>query len=893
MALRKTDISCRIRTLILSLILFTLTGISATSAHAEGKRAFKLLEKGDYDKLVELLDKSIAKDSINAGARYVYSLLYLTPKYRNYSIDTAYLFINKAIADYELHTVKVKENLAKLDIDEAALSRQKLAVEQHAFRRAKAQHTLSDYNYFLMTFSGAVQSDSAIAFRNEIAFNEAVETDTYEAFQKFIHTYPDALQIEAAKKKYEELLYLTMNDDRKLESFERFLRNNPNSPFRDDAERNILEISAADHDLDSYMTFVERFPTSKMRKRALDLLYHAYKSHSSAEGFSNKFNILQQEDSLMQMVEAETGHLMAIFEMERYGFSMLTGEKLIDFTYSEIKEDYYCGSIADDFLEVKQDGEQLIVSRKGGVIFRGAYNSVEDIGSGALKIGRDGYFGVIHKSGFQILDFKYSDVGLVANAFIKYQFNGKWGLKTFSNRDVLPAEYEDIFSEGRFVIVKDKGLFAIQNVENLARAANLIKPKLEFRYDDYELIYASQLLLYKDDMETVMDMNLKENLALGKQNFFEFYGGWLVRKDGKYRVYDQIFYPLSDLEFDYIDYNKSRAALKYKNKWGIYNADTDFPSTFRYDSVRFLSEQIGIIMSGDSTFAVFDNGNLIDISYSRETRLLRSTSAMDSEKSREAQYLLTKTAKGIFRVFNIYGVKILDERYNSVEAMGYEYLLVDKSGKKGLVHKSGKQALKVNYDAIGNYDNGYVSTLISGKFGIYNYDKNVLLSTKYQKALKPFGSLYFIGSKGSSFGLVNLENKDVTPYNFDQILDWNDSVALVKTSNEWKLYDIKNKKYVFEGISEYKVLRDDDEEKILLITKESSSGILSNKYGLVVGPTFNDIVNIGTKETPVYFCEKYIREAEFYVVIYYDAKGKILRKQIFTDPEEYEKIYCG
>lgn len=893
MALKKTDISCRILTIVLSLVLFAATGFSGTSAHAESKRAFKLLEKGDYDKLVELLDKSIIKDSVNAGAKYVYSLLYLTPKYRGYSIDTAYLFINKSIADYGLHTVKVKENLAKLDINEEALTRQKSAVEQHAFRRAKAQHTLSDYNYFLKTFAGAVQSDSAIAFRNEIAFNEAVEADTYEAFQKFIYTYPDAEQIGAAKEKYEELLYLTMNDDRKLESFERFLRNNPNSPFRADAERNILELSAADHDLDSYMTFIERFPNSKVRKRALDLLYHAYKAHSSAESFANKFNILQKEDSLMQIIQAETGHLMAIFEMEKYGFSRLTGEKLIDFTYSKIKEDYYCGSISDDFLEVELDGEQLIVSRIGGIIYRGTYNSVEDLGSGALKIGRDGYFGVIHKSGFQILDFNYTDAGVVANAFIKFQFNGKWGLKTFSNRDILPAEYEDIFSEGRFVIIKDKGLFAIQNVETLAKAANLIEPKLEFRYNDYELIYASQLLLFKDDMETVMDMSLKENLTLAKQNFYEFYGGWLVRKDGKYRVYDQIFYPLSDLEFDYIDYNKSRAALKYKNKWGIYNADSSFPSTFGYDSVRFLSEQIGIIMSRDTTLAIFDNGSVIDISYSKETRLLRPTSVDNGEKSREAQYLLTKTAKGIFRVFNIYGVKILDEKYNSVEALGYEYLLVDKSGKKGLIHKSGKQALKVSYDAIGNYDNGYVSTLISGKFGIYNFDKNVLLSTKYQKALKPFGSLYFIGSKGSSFGLVNLENKDVTPYNFDQILDWNDSVALVKTANEWKLYDIKNKKYVFEGISEYKVLRDDNEEKILLITKESSNGILSNKNGVVVGPTFNDIVNIGTKETPVYFCEKYIREAEFYVVIYYDAKGKILRKQIFTDPEEYEKIYCG
>ena len=220
-------------------------------------------------------------------------------------------------------------------------------------------------------------------------------------------------------------------------------------------------------------------------------------------------------------------------------------------------------------------------------------------------------------------------------------------------------------------------------------------------------------------------------------------------------------------------------------------------------------------------------------------------------------------------------------------------MLVDNARKKGLFHRSGKLALKVKYSAIGNYDNGYVSTLINGKFGIFNFDKNVFLSAKYQKALKPFGNYYFIGSKGASFGLVDLNNQDVTGYKFDEILDWNDSVALVKEIDEWKLYDIKNDVYLFEGISEYKVLRDDEEEKILLITKDSKSGILSNLYGEVVGATFNDIINIGTVENPVYFAEKYIIEAEFYVIIYYDAKGKILRKQIFTEEEEYQKIYCG
>ncbi len=872
----------------LVLLFFVL---APSSVQAESKKAFKLLEKGDYVKLEELLQKSLEKDSINAGAKYVYSLLFLTPKYPDYSIDTAYYFINKAIDNYARHDEKVIENLVKLGINDSSLSKQKRNVELQAFLRAKEKHSIDDYNFFLKKFAGSLQSEDAIAFRNEIAYNDALNQNTYEALQFFIINYSDAVQVEAAKTKYEKLLYIAKTKDKRLESYVRFLRNNANTPFRDDAEKNIFNISTADNDLDSYMTFIEQFPKSKMRRLAQNLMYHVYKEYSSAQGFTNKFNILEEQDSLLSIAQSEIGYLIPIFEMDKYGFSKLNGERLIDFTYTKIKEEYYCGRIQGDFLEVELEDEKMIVSRIGGEIFVGQYDSVEDLGCGALKIKKDGYFGVYHKSGFPLIDFNYEDVGLVANAFIKYKFNGKWGLKSFSNREILPAKFDDIFSEGRFVLVEKNGLYAVQNVENLSKAADLKTPGLDFIYDDYELIYASQLLLFKEDMETVMDLDLKEKIKLGRQSFYELYDGWMVKKKNKFKIYDQIFYPLSDLEFDKVDLNKTSAALKIGNKWGIYNFESKFPTDFTYDSVRFLSEQIGIILKGDTTFAIFEN-DILDISYSTETRLLRSSTLIDDDEGKYSQYLLTKTNKGIYKVFNIYGRKIIDGKYASIEALGKEYLLIEKSGKKGLFHRSGKLALKIKYNAIGNNDNDYVSTLINGKFGIYNYKKNVFLSAKYEKALKPFGSNYFIGIKGAALGLVNMQNEDVTGYRFDEILDWNDSVALVKEEDQWNLYDIKNDKYIYEGISEYTVLRDDEDEKILMVIKNSQSGILSNKSGVVVGASFNDIINIGTVENPVYFAEKYIIEADFYVIIYYNAKGKILRKQVFTDEKEYAKIYC-
>ena len=84
----------------------------------------------------------------------------------------------------------------------------------------------------------------------------------------------------------------------------------------------------------------------------------------------------------------------------------------------------------------------------------------------------------------------------------------------------------------------------------------------------------------------------------------------------------------------------------------------------------------------------------------------------------------------------------------------------------------------------------------------------------------------------------------------------------------------------------------EQDEMIMLFRKEEKFGVVSNTKGLIIEPTFNDILNIGSLEEPVYFTEKYIPEAEFYIVIYYNSRGEILRKQVFTD-EEYDKIYCN
>nr|MCU0358899.1 hypothetical protein [Cyclobacteriaceae bacterium] len=94
-----------------------------------------------------------------------------------------------------------------------------------------------------------------------------------------------------------------------------------------------------------------------------------------------------------------------------------------------------------------------------------------------------------------------------------------------------------------------------------------------------------------------------------------------------------------------------------------------------------------------------------------------------------------------------------------------------------------------------------------------------------------------------------------------------------------------------ESISDFNWLRNDAEEKIIVIHQDSNYGVISNRRGTVLPASYSDIINLGSAVRPLYFTEKHVEEASIYVVIYYDASGKLVRRQVFEN-DDYDRIYC-
>jgi hypothetical protein len=857
----------------------------------ENKKAIKLLSKGNFYKTEKVLHKKLKKDSLNPGAKYLFSLLYLSPNFDRYDIDSSYFYILEAIDDFPKVNEKTYKRLNKLNITMLAIEAQKAKIDSIAFDLADSIHTLTSFNTFLSKYPTAIQKEKAIKLRNDLAYAQAQSINTYESYKAFLDTYPDADQVRDAKEMFDILLFESHTKDKKLNSYVNFLRQYPNSPFREQAEKNIFEISTAKHDLNAYLNFLNYYPNGKYATRALSYLYHLYKTNYPASDFLKDFPNLHIPDSLKNIISLETHILIPVYENNLYGFINTDGITIIPPSLIKISSEYLCGNITSDFLIADENDTLHILSREGRVIAKGHFDEVRELGQGLLKIKQQDYFGVLHKEGFYVMPIQFEEIELLQNKFIKYKKNGLWGVRSLTGRPLLETQFENIEQEGKFIILTKEDKVAITNTDNLLTIADNTPVHLNFRYEDIDLIGRNHIIGIAEDKECLLTEDLKEIFPLEVQRIIELKNSWLIKKEKGIKLYDKEQVVDEGDVFDDALYNKTWLALKKGKKWTLMDQDGRLFPDFKYDSVQLFSDNTIILHQNGLTTAFLSNKNTLDLTDAGNFHLLKSYDLHSSNGRMYNEYLLAENKKGYKRIYTKSGKLILQGMYGQISAINESLLMVTQNNKKGLIDSTGQVILPIKYEGLGNYKDGFVSILHQGKFGIFSKEKKTKIEPEYEVNLYPYNRHLLIAVKNTKQGLISLENKVCIPFQYEEIKFWTDSIALVKDEKTWKLLDIYNKNIIYDQIDNFWVAHKSGANTTMIIQKNNEFGVINSIMGEIIPPTYNDLINLGNDENPVYFAEKKVAEAGFFVVVYLNKNGEIIRRQAFTD-EEYDNIYC-
>lgn len=874
--------------------VYLITGIAALLSFWNieiPKRAFRFYQRGDINKTVEALDRSISKDTLNPAAYHLYSLLYTDTAFYRYDVDTAYLYTNRAIAQMPLVTdAKDLSALNNLSVDSINLEKQKDKIDSLKFIDVKALHTIEGYNFFTQIHDDAIQIPEAIALRNHIGFEKSELTNTWQSYKAFMEEYPNAKDFDEAEKRYKRLIYEERTRDGKYESLTLFLEDFPNTPYRSKVEDGIFNYAIAVNTLSAFRDYLNTYPNEKHAKILSNRAYHIYKQKYPDSDFFEDFDFGFNTDSLKKAQALEDNLWLPKLENGKITFIDEQGDSQLETDFYSLNQNCLCSPESNDFVFGEKNGQQQVIGRNGQVIYEGIFDQAIEAGFGFIIIRNVEGDRLVHKSGDVIIDDPKEEIAVFDNRLIRTKSNGFYGLESIHGIPYLANEYIQIDTfKTQFWLEKEDG---IQLVKPEDIVSNLHKDSFSFnaQFDEIEELPNGRIWAVRNDQETILDQQFNTIIPFTNQEIFERPYGWRLESEkGITLIHDRYDEVLRDSIFDQVLESDRWLVLQKDSSWSLLDQVGDIAPKTEYDSLAFWGENMVMLFKGNSTWALFKTGKSLLMKKGWEPKLLIPQQYITSGEKADNDFFMLSNAKNQRKIYNDMGREILSSTYKSVTALSSNMLRLQKRNA-ALADSTGHYILNFIYDGIGSNNQGYVSILDKGKVGVINPAKGVKIPPTFEKLLEPYADTVLIASDKNYKGFVNTKGKELTAFEFDEVLYYNDTVALTRIEDEWLLYDISADETIYDGVLEYEQIHSDSQQT-LLVTKEKGKGVFDFFEGELIEPTYTDIKILGTPENPIYFAMKLVAEADIYIVIYFDKNGNKLFTQSFRE-DEYFRIAC-
>jgi hypothetical protein len=858
---------------IISFLLFLYGGVSfAQLGGAAEKSAMKLMERHRWQKVEAKLRKTLAKDTLNPSVRYLISVFYFDADNPGYNLDSAYHYAVGALNDYALTPARDRDKLRRINVDSLRLTALRASIDSTAFDEARKANTEAAYLKFLSEFPSAVQRDLAAQLRDEVAYQDAVRESTHQAFLSYLTRYPGSHRAAEARVHYDRLLYTAETKDQRLASFERFLKEHPETPYRKEIYRHIFEISTADGSVESFLAFITRYPVSDLVKKAGQMIFHILAEEEDPEWPGQFLN-----DSLRNLLMVNRNYLVPVMKNNLYGFIDQNGREVIPPAYKTIHPDYLCGHIDHEVLIL----DHKLFARNGSVIYNGPVTGLTDLGAGFLKVNTGKDIKVVHKGGFVFQD-SVEDCRVLSRSYIAVKKNDAWLLYTLTGRLLDETKWDDIAVVRDVIAFKRNKKLYIALKEQLARGADGIPLRLSEPFDEIKPWPQGLLWGKAGDFQGVLNQGLHSVIRFDKHRVTQTFFGALAQKPNGYTLYNWTGKKSST--FDRVNIFDPWVTVKKSRSWYLFDPVIMKNQTKAYDTIRAE----GPFLVGQVTDTVY-----VHFAHSHVAAFFRPQKVSFIPGMDSTSFLLVEESPKGKSVFDRRGQKLFSFSFDAIEYAGQGIFAVTRREKKGLINMRGETLLPPEYDAIGSVNEQVVSLLKNKKFGAFHISHKKLIKPQYDRNILPYTANLISTFKNGFYGFLGWDNKPASHFDFDEIRYWDDSTALVRKGTFWNFYEIYAQKNTESNLRNIIMVRDAQDEKIAIIQKENNYGVVSNRRNVIIPVTFSDIVNLGSAERPLYFTEKHIREASLFVVIYYDEAGNMLRKEIYDEAADYDKIYCS
>lgn len=854
---------------IISLLLSINTSLVAQLNPV--RTATNRLEDGKWESSHRLLQKVLRKDSTDVEGNFVTARWFLAQLNPEFQLDSADRYARNAAAFYYLLESRDRERLQKIPIDSLVLQSLREEIDSLAFKHAKLINTEESYNRFINSFPEALQHDMAIELRDEVSFLEALKINTYSSFDDYLKRYPASHRAKETKERYERLLFDEKTKDKKLTSYKLFLKSYPSSPYSTKAEHEIFELTTANGEPENFFQYLREYPKGHYSKLARDLVYHLYKETDE------KIPSIIETDSLRDVIKVSSKFWIPFYKNELYGFMDQDGKETLAPVFEEIEEEYKCGPVKDDILIFKSG----VFSRTGKKLAEPG-TEITSIGWGFLIAETKTCSWLMHKSGTVLISACYDDFEIVGNNFIAALKNKQWKLFTLTGRLLNIDGLTEVKEIEGVIVLTRFGKKILTTAQQLSGFANGLELNDELVFDDVQAISKGLLVVRNGSLEGIINNQLKFAVPLDRHTLTKTSFGLIEKQSTGTKVHG-LAAELENETWHRVNYHRDWMVLTREGRLQLFNISAKKMVLMKADTIWF-DRSLAFVQTNQSTKVYLTATRFIDLQPDSKIRFIN---ARDS-----VQFFFTenKSKRAVFSIAS--GDQLFNTEYELIETIGTDYFIVSKKNKRGVLSRNGKEIVPVEMDAIIQNQSGQLSLLKDKKFGLFDLASRKLIKPVYERNVTMLNANHLIVYKDGFFGLIGWDSKPITDFEFSEVVPWSEHVIWVKKNFQWLLINYETEEVILERIRDFTWLRNSADEKLVRVHRENYYGAISNRKGLVIPPTFHDLINLGTEEIPFYFTEKSVEEAGIYVVIYYDQNGKLVRRQAYEE-EEYDRIYCN
>ena len=264
-------------------------------------------------------------------------------------------------------------------------------------------------------------------------------------------------------------------------------------------------------------------------------------------------------------------------------------------------------------------------------------------------------------------------------------------------------------------------------------------------------------------------------------------------------------------------YENNVLKVQKDGKWGAINFSGETVLNAEYDSIQAIpGVENALLIQKQGKYGVSDReGSIIlDPNYVEVTNL---------GKTNRDGYIV-KDDTGLYGIIDSSKKVILQNQYQEIEKVyGNDLYVVTQDGSQKLVNSNGEDVLTQGFDQISSIlktkDQGVIY-ILNGKYGVMSLTGEVLIEAQYDNLVEAKSNI-FIATKGNSKGIVDIENAEKVPFNY-QSISYNETGDIYVAEDESFNSNILNSNFDVQQTgmlieinteSGYFELRQDDEYK--------------------------------------------------------------------------------